>query len=208
MMTKLFVSQDCISLLETSGQIRLGGNILTILPEENAFRLVPAYRFLRPVHGDDDWKVAGKVLTTAEIVRLDGEIGEGCVDLGQSRYESQAGFVGDAMAANEVPGMAADSDSRLTDNVLSSALFAEWEREVSERSDTEGEPMDLRAEPAQPATQTVPPPALAARPAPPEPSLPMAPPEPSPSESPAEPSAGEDELSDEELLARYLLGQS
>ncbi len=99
MMTNLFVSRDCIALLEQRGAILRQGNLLTILPEGTVFSLAPAFRFLETLVGDDIWRMEGKVLTQTEVLRLNGlPVSEG-VFLGESTYKVQEGFVGEVKGA-------------------------------------------------------------------------------------------------------------
>lgn len=101
MMTNLFVSRDCLGLLEERGKIRLKGNLLTILPEKSVFRLMPAFRFLKVLEGADDWRMVGRVLTLLEVTRLNGRADPERIDFGERSYEVQPGYVGEVMGTRQ-----------------------------------------------------------------------------------------------------------
>lgn len=101
MMTNLFVSRDCVSMLERKGAVLREANHLTILPEQSVFLLVPAFHFLSTLSGGDRWRIAGKVLTQTELMRLGAHITPGRVSVGESTYEVLEGFVGEALSSDE-----------------------------------------------------------------------------------------------------------
>lgn len=99
MRTHLFVSREGIARLEQRGRVTLQERTLTILPEQAVFRLVPACRFISVRNGDDGWHMLGKVLTEAELARLEGLVLGPQVYLGRCSYDIEDGFVGELISS-------------------------------------------------------------------------------------------------------------
>ena len=94
MRTSLYVSNDALMALESSGELDLDGSRFSLKGEDRAFELKPAVRFLKVVSGFDASALLGKVWSVPELLENGAEHYSDSVLLGEVAYEVEEGFLG------------------------------------------------------------------------------------------------------------------
>ncbi|MBN2493167.1 MAG: hypothetical protein JXR96_01145 [Deltaproteobacteria bacterium] len=188
MARQLFISQDTISSWVDQDKVDFDGNVMTIKSDGRRFRLVEAVRFVGLECGDQDDKgLLGKVKTDMQLVDLGAERYRDSVIYQDVAYKVQEGFIAEIFL-KEVEGAAAPPPHRPTPPPPPPLPRAE---EPDARS---LETARTQPSPGVPRIDPVPVPQL-----PPD----VSPPAQEPAPARAQP--GEEQVSDEELLTRFLL---
>lgn len=94
METCLYLSNDALMRLESSGDLKLAGSSFTLRSESFEFVLKPAVRFLQVVSGKDDDDLIGKVWSKPELLEKGAEHYSDSVLFGDIAYEVEEGFLG------------------------------------------------------------------------------------------------------------------
>ncbi len=201
MARQLFIAQQTLSTWMDQDKIDFDGDIMTIKADGRRFKLVEAVRFVR-VEGDeaDTHCLLGKVKTNDQLEQLGAERYRDSVLVEDVAYQAQEGFIGEVFldrleaeaqsACQPEPAVARPAEQPAVEPAEQPA--AEQPAAVPRPQPAAGE-RPLPVARTQPALDSVEQP----RPAPQRPSD-TAPRKPQPAE-------GNDDLSDEELLTRFLL---
>ncbi len=97
---RVFFPQEALDAWLDEERIQLDGDVLTLTPEGQCFRLASAVRFLSEVAGGgDDANLVGKVKSMEQLAALGGEHCAGSVIVGEDAYEVIEGFLGEPIAA-------------------------------------------------------------------------------------------------------------
>ncbi len=115
MRTSLYVSNDALMHLESSGELDLDGSRFSLQGEDRAYELKPAVRFLKVVSGIDEARLLGKVWSVPELLEHGAEHYSDSVLLGEVAYEVEEGFLGIPLwdAQGPPPGGGEPSDGEL-----------------------------------------------------------------------------------------------
>lgn len=97
--SRVFVSQETLDKWLSEEHVEVDGEIMTLLPARNRFRLTTAVHFLREVaEGGDQQSLVGKVKDLDQVARLGGDYSSGTVVIGDDAYEVVDGFLGEPIA--------------------------------------------------------------------------------------------------------------
>jgi len=100
----LFISMDKLEQWSAEGKIALAGERMTILSDGRTYELVPAVRFIEELgETGDAQRLLGRVLPSAELIRLGGEHYMDSVVIGETAYR-----VGEVYIARSVENDAED----------------------------------------------------------------------------------------------------
>lgn len=92
---RVFVSQETLDVWLADERVNVEGDIMTLRPEGQKFKLHTAFHFLREVaEGGDENNLVGKVKDLEQLTALGGEHCSDSVILGESAYEIVEGFIG------------------------------------------------------------------------------------------------------------------
>lgn len=92
---RVFVSQETLDVWLADERVAVDGDIMTLRPEGQKFKLHTAFHFLREVaDGGDEQNLVGKVKDLQQLTALGGEHCSDSVILGDSAYEIVEGFLG------------------------------------------------------------------------------------------------------------------
>jgi hypothetical protein len=92
---RVFVSQETLDIWLADERVAVEGDVMTLRPEGQKFKLHTAFHFLREVaDGGDDQNLVGKVKDLEQLTALGGEHCSDSVILGESAYEIVEGFIG------------------------------------------------------------------------------------------------------------------
>ena len=95
---RVFVSQETLDSWLSNERVTVEGEIMTLLPERQRFRLTTAVHFLKEVaEGGDEPALVGKVKDLDAVTELGGDHVSGSVVIGDNAYEVIEGFLGDPM---------------------------------------------------------------------------------------------------------------
>jgi len=93
---RVFLPQDALDRWLEEGRVEVDGEIMTMKPELQRFRLKSAVRFVDEVGGAGDAaKLLGKVKDLEQITEFGGEHYADSVLLGDAAYQVVEGFVGE-----------------------------------------------------------------------------------------------------------------
>jgi len=116
---RLFVSQETLDVWLSNERVSVDGEIMTLKPEGQQFRLLTAVHFLNEVaNGGDEQHLVGKVKDVAQVEGFGGELCSGSVILGDNAYEVVEGFVGEPL------GPIAQADALASGQDLAAAALA------------------------------------------------------------------------------------
>lgn len=104
-MARLFISQQRIDKLAADDRVVLEGDRLEVPALGATFRLAPAVHFLKVVSDENDvHDLLGRVKTEEQLRALGGELFANSVLLGETAYECENGFVGEALSSEAWAG--------------------------------------------------------------------------------------------------------
>lgn len=92
---RLFVSQDTLDLWMTEGRVEVEGEVMTLLPDRQRFRLKTAVHFIEELAGGDPEELIGKVKDVEQLLEMGGEHVADSVIYGDSAYQVIEGFLGE-----------------------------------------------------------------------------------------------------------------
>lgn len=116
---RLFVSQETLDVWLSNERVAVDGEIMTLNPEGQQFRLLTAVHFLNEVaDGGDEQQLVGKVKDLSQVTGFGGELCSGSVILGDNAYEVIEGFLGEPL------GPIASSDGQAAGQDLAAAALA------------------------------------------------------------------------------------
>ncbi len=183
----LFIAQQTLATWMDQDKIDFEDNIMTIRADGRQFKLIEAVRFVKVEGGDEDKNgLLGKVKTGEQLACLDAERYRDSVILNEVAYKVQEGFIGEVFLANKPAGNPPECRDPVTPAAKPKPAPAE-QRPIAlaqtqkEMAPVSTEPPKLPSSPSEPA-----------KPAQPRP-------------KPEGKAGVDEELSDEELLTRFLL---
>lgn len=95
---RVFLPQETLDAWLSEDRIDVDGDVMTLRPEGQRFRLKTAVRFLEEVAGGgDEPALVGKVKDLDQLGELGGEHCADSVLLGDNAYQVVEGFVGEPM---------------------------------------------------------------------------------------------------------------
>ena len=96
-MKNLFFSQRILDALADEKKIKLDGNVITILSNDNpTFVLDPAFRFMRTADGSaDPYNLVGEIKREKDIRAMHAEIYLDSVIYKDTAYVVESGFIGE-----------------------------------------------------------------------------------------------------------------
>ncbi len=95
---RVFLSQETLDHWLQEERVSVEGEVMTLNPEGQSFRLITALHFVAEVaDGGDEHELVGTVHDLSEIEALGGEHCAGSVILGDNAYDVVEGFVGDPL---------------------------------------------------------------------------------------------------------------
>lgn len=95
---RVFLPQETLDAWLSEDRIEVDGDVMTLRPEGQRFRLKTAVRFLEEVAGGgDEPALVGKVKDLDQLGELGGEHCADSVVLGDNAYQVVEGFVGEPM---------------------------------------------------------------------------------------------------------------
>ncbi len=105
----------------TDGRVEVDGEVMTLLPDRQRFRLKTAVHFIEELAGGDPAELIGKVKNVDQLIEMGGEHVADSVIYGDSAYRVIEGFLGEPIwdehatppSGDPVPG----------DNVVALARF-------------------------------------------------------------------------------------
>lgn len=106
---RVFLPQETLDEWLTEERVEVEGDVMTLKPEGQKFRLKTAVRFLEDLAGGGD--VEGLVGKVKDLEQLDALGGEHCADsvlLGDSAYQVVEGFAGEPIF-EEAPALGTGS---------------------------------------------------------------------------------------------------
>ena len=93
---RVFLPQETLDTWLGEGRVDVEGEVMTLKPEGQKFKLKTALRFMSEVAGGGDEKtLVGKVKDLDQLVALGGEHCADSVVLGDNAYQVVEGFVGE-----------------------------------------------------------------------------------------------------------------
>ena len=93
---RVFLPQDALDRWLDEGRVTVDGEIMTMQPEDQRFRLRSAVRFLEELGGAGDAaKLIGKIKDLDQVAAFGGEHQADSVLLGDAAYLVVEGFVGE-----------------------------------------------------------------------------------------------------------------
>jgi hypothetical protein len=94
---KLFITQERIDAWTAENKIAVAGDVLTLAGR--AFRISPAFRFLRVSGGDGDPnQLVDTVQSEKDLEKLGADSYMSSCIVGETAYDVQAGFLGEPVA--------------------------------------------------------------------------------------------------------------
>jgi hypothetical protein len=104
-MKRLFFSQSMLDSMVEAGKITVEKGVLTMLAGDNpAFRLLPAYRFVRTIdNGPDPAALAGQIKSERELKEMGAEVYMDSVLYRDTAYQADPGFIAEKRAPGEEP---------------------------------------------------------------------------------------------------------
>jgi len=97
---RLFVSQETLDVWLSNERVTVDGEIMTLKPEGQQFRLLTAVHFVKEVaEGGDEAHLVGKVKDVQAVEGIGGELCSDSVILGDNAYEVVEGFLGEPIGA-------------------------------------------------------------------------------------------------------------
>lgn len=95
---RVFLPQDAVDAWLDAERISLDGEIMTLRPEGQRFRLSTAVRFMTDLtESGDPLQVIGKVKDLEQLATMSGEHCADSVIFGDNAYQVIEGFVGDPL---------------------------------------------------------------------------------------------------------------
>lgn len=110
---RLFVSQETLDNWLSNERVNVDGEVMTLSPEGQRFRLLTAAHFQTEIaDGGDSHQLVGKVKDVGAIESLGGELCAGSVILDDNAYEVVEGFLGEPLAPerHSDPALASGED--------------------------------------------------------------------------------------------------
>lgn len=188
----LFIAQQTLATWMDQDKIDFEDNIMTIRADGRQFKLIEAVRFVKVEGGDEDTNgLLGKVKTGEQLDCLDAERYRDSVILNEVAYKVQEGFIGEVFLANSPAGHPPECKNPVI-------KAAAKEPDEARPAPAEQRPIALAQTQKEMAPVSTEPPKL-----PNSPSAPARPAQPRP--RPEGKAGSDDDLSDEELLTRFLL---
>ena len=93
---RLFVSQETLDIWMTDGRVEVEGEVMTLLPDGQRFKLKTAVHFLEGVAGGGDAaELIGKVKDVETMLEMGAEHVADSVILDESAYQVMEGFLGE-----------------------------------------------------------------------------------------------------------------
>lgn len=104
-MPRIFVSQRRVQVWTEEGRIAIEGNIMNLPELGRAFKLTEAFFVQRQVsEGPDPHKLVGRVKTRSQLAAIGAEVFLNSLIVGNTAYEGEPGFAGEATAAKPQSG--------------------------------------------------------------------------------------------------------
>lgn len=95
---RVFLPQETLDIWLSEDRVEVDGDVMTLKPERQRFKLKTAVRFLEEVAGGgDDADLVGKVKDLDQLTELGGEHQADSVILGDNAYQVVEGFVGEPL---------------------------------------------------------------------------------------------------------------
>lgn len=95
-MPRLYVPQDYVDRPDIAGQVVLDPQGIVLNHDDKRYRLTPGVLFLRIVAGEDVEALIGRVKSAEALQAMGAEHYETSVVWGETAYEVQPGFLGEA----------------------------------------------------------------------------------------------------------------
>ena len=104
-MARLYISQKRIDAWSAENRIDVKGDIMTLVEHKRSFTIRPAVRFLKVSGGEEDpHDLVGKVKAETEIADMGADHMADSVIVGETAYDVENGFVGEALPKGVVRG--------------------------------------------------------------------------------------------------------
>ncbi len=95
---RVFLPQEMLDVWLSEDRVEVDGDVMTLKPEGQRFRLKTALRFLEELAGGgDEAALVGKVKDLEQLAGLGGEHCADSVILGDNAYQVVEGFVGEPL---------------------------------------------------------------------------------------------------------------
>lgn len=102
---RVFLPQEALDIWLSEDRVEVEGDIMTLKPERQRFKLKTALRFLEELAGGgDEADLVGKVKDLDQLTELGGEHQADSVILGDNAYQVVEGFVGEPLYEDEPAG--------------------------------------------------------------------------------------------------------
>lgn len=107
---RVFVSQETLDIWLADERVNVDGDVMTLRPEGQKFKLLTAFHFIREVaDGGDEQNLVGKVKDLEQLTAIGGEHCSDSVILGDNAYEIVEGFIGAPLYETKPEGIARGS---------------------------------------------------------------------------------------------------
>jgi hypothetical protein len=104
-MARLYISQKRIDAWSAENRIDVKGDIMTLVEHKRSFTIRPAARFLKVSGGEEDpHDLVGKVKAATEIADMGADHMADSVIVGETAYDVENGFVGEALPKGAMRG--------------------------------------------------------------------------------------------------------
>jgi hypothetical protein len=115
-MKRLFFSQSMLDSMVEAGKIAVESGVLTMLAGDNpTFRLVPAYRIVKPVdNGPDAAGLSGQIRSEREFREMGAEFYMDSVIYQDVAYQADPGFIAEKTVTGEQPAPQPDEQPEQT----------------------------------------------------------------------------------------------
>lgn len=108
---RVFLPQMAVDTWLEEGRVELDGEVMTLLPAGQEFKLESALRFIAEVAGEPDpHDLVGRVKSLPQVEALEGEHYSDSVIIGDNAYEVVEGFVGEPLLDGPARGPEGDFD--------------------------------------------------------------------------------------------------
>ena len=102
---RVFLPQETLDIWLSEDRVEVEGDVMTLKPERQRFKLKTAVRFLEELAGGgDEADLVGKVKDLDQLTELGGEHQADSVILGDNAYQVVEGFVGEPIYEEEPAG--------------------------------------------------------------------------------------------------------
>lgn len=102
---RVFLPQEAVDVWLAEERVELEGEVMTMIPEGQRFKLSTALRFMAEVAEESDPNdLVGRIKTLEQVESMEGEYSSGSVIMGDNAYEVIDGFVGEPLRDGEASG--------------------------------------------------------------------------------------------------------